>query len=287
MSTTEKGSEEKLSPRDQRRKVQKSKMYNRMGFKEQKAKVAETMEAYNSPLVAELRANNGKIVRGNVTIKLAEHFGFCWGVERAIAIAYEAREQFPDKTIHITNEIIHNPEVNENLDAMDIKFLPGELGQKNYDGVSDGDVVVLPAFGATIQEMSYLDDKGVQIVDTTCPWVSKVWNAVDMHQRKGLTSVIHGKWAHEETIATASFCKDYIIVKNEEEAKYVANYITNGGSSEELMEKFKDAVSEGFNPEVHLKKVGLANQTTMYKRETKEIGRIFEIAMLKAFGPTD
>jgi 4-hydroxy-3-methylbut-2-en-1-yl diphosphate reductase len=131
-------------------------------------------------------------------------------------MAYEARKHFPEKTIHITNEIIHNPQVNERLKDMDIKFIEGKndlIKGKDYNVVGQGDVVILPAFGATIQEMQMLDAKGVQIVDTTCPWVSKVWNAVDNHRKAGQTSVIHGKYAHEETIATASFCDDYIIVK--------------------------------------------------------------------------
>lgn len=285
MASTE-TSEEVISPFNKRRLIQKEPLYNRMGFKEQKAQVAEAMKTgYSSSLVAELRENGGSITRGDVTIKLAEYYGFCWGVERAIAIAYEARAQFPDKTIHITNEIIHNPEVNENLADLNIKFLPGELGKKNYDNVKEGDVVILPAFGAQLEEMSLLTDRKVQIVDTTCPWVSKVWSAVDQHQKKGLTSIIHGKWAHEETIATASFCSDYIIVKDKAEAEYVADYIISGGNREEFLEKFKNAMSAGFDPDVHLKKVGLANQTTMYKRETKQIGRIFEVAMLKAYGP--
>lgn len=158
---------------------------------------------------------------------------------------------------------------------------------KDYSSVAQGDVVILPAFGATIQEMSMLDEKGVQIVDTTCPWVSKVWNAVDSHHKAGQTSVIHGKYSHEETIATASFCDDYIIVKDMEEAEYVTRYIVEGGNRAEFLAKFKNAVSKGFDPDVHLGKVGLANQTTMYKRETKEIGRMFEVAMLKKFGPAE
>eukprot|EP01036_Dinobryon_divergens_P032230 gene32231-41773_t len=277
-----------LTPREERRRILKSENYNRMGFKEEKQDVKDIMvKEFTSPLVAELRANGGVITRGDVTVKLAEFYGFCWGVERAIAMAYEARSHFPDKTIHITNEIIHNPEVNERLQAMDVKFMDGKSGPKNYDAVGSGDVVILPAFGATIQEMQLLDEKKVQIVDTTCPWVSKVWNAVDSHRSKGQTSVIHGKYSHEETVATASFCEDYIIVKDMEEAMYVANYITEGGDKEEFLRKFKNAVSKGFDPEKHLKKIGLANQTTMYKRETKEIGRVLEVAMLKKYGPTD
>ena len=278
--------ETRMNPRDERRRIMGSKNYNRMGFKDEQADVAETMVAeFTSPLVAELRANKGQITRGDITIRLAEFYGFCWGVERAIAMAYQARSHFPEKQIHITNEIIHNPQVNERLFEMDIKLLDGEKSQKDYGSVQTGDVVILPAFGATIQEMQFLDSKGVTIVDTTCPWVSKVWNAVDNHRKAGQTSIIHGKYSHEETVATASFCDDYIIVKDHEEAEYVANYIVNGGNKEEFMKKFKNAVSKGFDPDVHLKKLGLANQTTMYKRETKEIGRMMEVAMLKKYGP--
>lgn len=278
----------KLNPRDERRRILKSENYNRMGFKEEKAGVEEMMvKEFTSSLVKEMRDNKGVIKRGDVTVKLAEFYGFCWGVERAIAMAYEARGHFPDKTIHITNEIIHNPQVNERLHEMDIKFLEGGIGKKNYDTVKSGDVVILPAFGATIQEMTKLDEMGVQIVDTTCPWVSKVWNAVDSHRKAGQTSVIHGKYSHEETIATASFCDDYIIIKDMDEAQYVANYILNGGDKAEFMKKFAKATSKGFDPDVHLKKVGLANQTTMYKRETKEIGRLLEVTMLKKYGPAE
>ena len=200
-------------------------------------------------------------------------------------MAYEARSHFPGQTIHITNEIIHNPEVNERLQQMDIKFLEGGIGNKDYSTVQEGDVVILPAFGATIQEMQLLDRKNAKIVDTTCPWVSKVWNAVDSHRKSGQTSVIHGKYAHEETIATASFCEDYIIIKDMAEAEYVIDYILNGGDKEAFLKKFAKAVSKGFDPDVHLQRVGLANQTTMYKRETKEIGRALEKAMLKKYGP--
>jgi 4-hydroxy-3-methylbut-2-enyl diphosphate reductase len=171
---------------------------------------------------------------------------------------------------------------------MDIKFMGKDQNdQKDFSVVKDGDVVILPAFGATIQEMQMLDERGVQIVDTTCPWVSKVWNAVDSHIRSGQTSVIHGKYAHEETIATASFCADYIVVKDLPEAQYLIDYIVNGGNKEEFLEKFKNAISVGFDPDVHLEKVGLANQTTMYKRETKEIGRMLEKAILTKFGPAE
>jgi 4-hydroxy-3-methylbut-2-enyl diphosphate reductase len=221
-----------------------------------------------------------------------QDFGFCWGVERSIALAYEAVEHFPGKTIHITNELIHNPEVNDKLHDMNVKFIekvPTEdnPNAKNFETIGDGDVVILPAFGASFEEMEYLDRKNVQVVDTTCPWVSKVWNTVDKHQKEGHTSIIHGKYGHEETVATTSFCEDYICVKNMEEAEMVADYIVNGGDKEAFLKHFSKAVSKGFDPDVHLKKVGLANQTTMYKKETRAIGQLLQKAMIKKYGPVD
>ena len=131
-----------------------------------------------------------------------QDFGFCWGVERSIALAYEAVKHFPDKTVHITNELIHNPEVNDNLHEMKVQFIEKDAAdptKKDFATVSDGDVVILPAFGASFEEMDLFDQKNVDVVDTTCPWVSKVWNSVDKHQKAGSTSIIHGRYAHEET----------------------------------------------------------------------------------------
>jgi len=125
------------------------------------------------------------------------------------------------------------------------------------------------------------------VVDTTCPWVSKVWNTVDKHQKSGLTSIIHGKYGHEETIATTSFCEDYICVKNMKEAEMVADYIVNGGDKEEFLKYFENAVSEGFDPDTMLKKLGLANQTTMYKKETRAIGQLLQKTMMKKYGPQE
>jgi 4-hydroxy-3-methylbut-2-en-1-yl diphosphate reductase len=129
--------------------------------------------------------------------------------------------------------------------------------------------------------------QNVEIVDTTCPWVSKVWNSVDKHQKAGLTSIIHGKYGHEETVATTSFCEDYICVKDFKEAEMVADYIVNGGDKEAFLAYFKNAVSEGFDPDTMLRKVGLANQTTMYKKETRAIGQLLQKAMMKKYGPAD
>jgi len=276
----------KLTKKNERRRILQSPLFFRNGFASAKAGVESQMvEEFTSPLINNMKSETFKIERSDITIKLAKSFGFCWGVERAVAMAYEAREHFPDDKLYITNEIIHNPGVNERLDEMGINFIKNDDGKKDFDNVEEGDVVILPAFGATLEEMKLLDEKKVKIVDTTCPWVSKVWNTVDKHRKLESTSIIHGKWAHEETIATASFCETYLIVKDMKEAEYVANYILNGGDREEFLTKFKNAYSEGFDPDKDLSKVGLANQTTMYKRETKAIGRLFEITMSKKFGP--
>nr|AYV97154.1 hydroxymethylbutenyl diphosphate reductase [Haslea ostrearia] len=281
--------EQKKNKKQERLRMMGSEQFHRRGFKEVREDVEETMNGqFKSSLVDDLRTNNFVIERDGVKVHLAKDFGFCWGVERSIALAYEAVNHFPDKKVHITNELIHNPEVNDRLDDMNVQFIEklGE-GEKNFESVEDGDVVILPAFGASFEEMDYLDKKNVEIVDTTCPWVSKVWNTVDMHQKKGLTSVIHGKYGHEETVATTSFCEDYICVKNMKEAEMVADYIVNGGDKEAFMTYFKKASSEGFDPDTMLNKVGLANQTTMYKKETRAIGQLLQKAMMKKFGPVD
>ncbi|CAM9170042.1 unnamed protein product [Ascophyllum nodosum] len=271
----------------ERRRIMESPNFNRMGFKEEKQDVSDLMsDEFTSKIVGEFKANNGRITRGDTTFRLAQDYGFCWGVERAVAMAFQARKHFPDQKMHITNELIHNPGVNEKLDEMEVNFVPvSSEGLKDMDSIGDGDVVILPAFGASLEEMQTLSEKNVQIVDTTCPWVSKVWNTVDKHTKAQFTSVIHGKWGHEETIATASFCDKYLVVKSMAEAEYVASYITQGGDRAEFLEKFKNAMSEGFDPDKDLVKVGLANQTTMYKRETREIGQLFEKTLLAKYGP--
>lgn len=241
-----------------------------------------------SGLVAQMRENGNEWKQGEVTVKLAEAYGFCWGVERAVQMAYEARKAYPSKRLHITNEIIHNPGVNQRLKEMDVQFIEEKAGgEKDFTGVKEGDVVILPAFGASVQEMRLLNDRSVQIVDTTCPWVSKVWNAVDNQARKGHTSVIHGKWEHEETIATASFAGTYLIVKDLKQAEYVCDYILNGGDRAEFLAKFENAYSPGFDPELDLERVGSANQTTMLKGETEAIGKLLERTMMQKYGPAE
>jgi len=280
--------------KDERQDIAKKKDFYRGAgvFRAVKAEVEQDMRnQFDSDMMNQMKENpNYMMERDGVEFYLAKDHGFCWGVERSINLAYSAVETFPDADIHITNELIHNPMVNERLRTKKVNFIEkdGE-NSKDFSKIKEGDVVMLPAFGATLDEMKELDLKKVKVVDTTCPWVAKVWSTVHTHQVRGLTSVIHGKYAHEETMATKSMCETYICVKNVEEAEYVADFIINAqdgdGKSEELMARFSKACSDHFDPHMHLKKIGLANQTTMYKKETRAIGQLLQKTMMKKFGP--
>jgi len=280
--------EAKVSKKNKRLQFMKDDQFYRNGFKDVRKDVEDVMEGqFKSKLVDDMKENKHIVEREGVRVHLASDFGFCWGVERSIALAYEAVKHFPDRKVHITNELIHNPEVNDNLGNMEVNFIEKTADGKDFSVVGEKDVVILPAFGASFEEMQLFNEKDVEIVDTTCPWVSKVWNTVDTHQKKGLTSIIHGKYAHEETVATVSFCEDYLCVKNMEEAEMVADYILNGGDKAAFMKHFKNAVSDGFDPDTMLSNLGLANQTTMYKKETRAIGKMLQKTMLEKFGPVD
>ena len=185
----------------------------------------------------------------------------------------------------MTNEIIHNPSVNNHLNKMNVKIISAKNGVKDFSPVSLGDVVILPAFGATVQEMQLLHEKECHIIDTTCPWVSKVWHTVEKHKKHTFTSIIHGKYKHEETLATRSFAGNYLVVFDLAEAKYVSDYIEGKGDKNEFLKKFSKACSNGFDPDIHLERIGVANQTTMLKSETEEIGKFFENTLLRKYGP--
>jgi len=271
-----------------RKELMRSEQYFKFGKTQMQKAMDNLKNISGSELVAEIRKNNFRLTIGDVTFVLAESHGFCWGVERSVSMAYEARNFFPEKQIWGTNEIIHNPVVNKNLNDLGIKFVETDVnGAKDFSVVREGDVVLLPAFGASVDEMALLKERKVHIVDTTCPWVAKVWNSVEKSKEKGHTSIIHGKFDHEETVATKSFAEKYVVVKNMEEAEYVAEYILRGGCREEFMHKFAQAVSPDFDPDADLVKVGVANQTTMLKGETELIGKLFERVMIKKFGPQD
>jgi len=269
-----------------RRSLHHSDRYNRRGF-ESPAKRAKALEtAYQSDLIASIRDNGYLFEHGRLRLRIAEAFGFCWGVERAVAMAYETRRHYPNESIWITNEIIHNPSVNDHLRNMNVRFISAEKGIKDFSAVKDGDVVILPAFGATVHEMKLLHERGCHIIDTTCPWVSKVWHTVEKHKKHEFTSIIHGKVQHEETLATSSFAGTYLVVLDLKEAQYVSDYILGKGCREEFLRRFSGASSVGFDPDRDLERLGVANQTTMLKSETEEIGRLFEKTMLRKYGPS-
>ena len=270
-----------------KRSLHHSDRYNRRGFGLGEEVAGSLEQAYQSDLIASLRENGYQLRHGRLTVRLAEAFGFCWGVERAVAMAYETRRHYPSERIWITNEIIHNPSVNDHLRDMNVLFIPVDGGVKDFSQVASGDVVILPAFGATVQEMQLLNERGCHIVDTTCPWVSKVWNTVEKHKKHAFTSIIHGKVKHEETLATSSFAGTYLVVLDLAEAQLVSDYILGKGNRESFMARFAKACSPGFDPDRDLVRVGVANQTTMLKSETEEIGKLFERTMLQRFGPAE
>lgn len=260
--------------------------HHRKGFGLKDQVEAELKSEYEAELIAQLRANGNSLTRGRVTVRLAEAFGFCWGVDRAVSMAYETHEHFPGRRIWITNEIIHNPVVNENLRRKGIRFVPiDENGNKDFSQIAAHDVVILPAFGASMQELALLEARDCEIVDTTCPWVSRVWNRIAKYEQADFTAIIHGKYNHEETIATSSRSKHYLIVQNLAEAEWVCKFILDGGDEAEFVARFSKACSKGFNPAKNLVRVGIANQTTMLKGETEHIGKLFERTMLTKFGP--
>lgn len=261
-------------------------------FKDVKGQVTQDIKnQFDSELMNKMREDPNYILeKDGIEFFLAKEHGFCWGVERSINLAYSAIETFPDRKFHLTNDLIHNPMVNEKLHTNNVNFIEKDSdNNKDFSQIKEGDVVMLPAFGATLEEMKELDSKKVKVVDTTCPWVAKVWNTVHTHQVRGLTSVIHGKYGHEETIATKSMCETYLCVKDVKEAEYVVDFMLTAkegdGRADKFKAKFANACSPHFDPHVHLKKIGLANQTTMYKKETRAIGQLLQKTIMKKFGP--
>ena len=254
---------------------------------------AQVLSHYRSELIDRIR-EEGQLVskEGRIRVKLAKEFGFCYGVERAIDLAYAARKVFPDQPIYILGEIIHNPEVNDQIRALGIQSLSGKEKSANIEDLKKDDVVIVPAFGAEMAVMDQLREKGCRFVDTTCGDVMSVWKRVRQYANDSVTSIIHGKAWHEETKATSSRAiakgqGHYVVVFTLEETDYVCDYILNGGDKQEFLEKFKDAYSPGFDPDVHLTAVGVANQTTMLRGETEEVQRRLKSAMLKKYGQSE
>lgn len=254
---------------------------------------AEVEQHYRSPIVEKLRQRGGSITIGNTTLRLAQKFGFCYGVERAIDLAYASRRVFPENRIFLIGEIIHNPEVNRQLQEMGIESLPWRQMNEQYDALTEDDVVLVPAFGAPTSFMDKIGEVGCYVIDTTCGDVMKVWRRVRNYAKTGTTSIIHGKKGHEETRATASRAQGedrqghYLIVLTLDETDYVCDYIRHGGNRDEFLTRFEAATSEGFDPDLHLLEVGVANQTTMLKSETEEIQRRISAAINERDGSSD
>ena len=238
---------------------------------------AEVAVHYQSSLVEKIKDQDGKITRGNTTLLLAQDFGFCYGVERAIDLAYASRKVFPENRIFLIGEIIHNPDVNTHLREMGIVSLPWKEIDATYDDLQSEDVVIVPAFGAPTSFMEKIEERGCYTVDTTCGDVMKVWRRVRGYAKEGITSIIHGKENHEETRATASRAlgenKDghYLVILTLDDTDFVCDYIRSGGDKDAFLKRFEGSYEDGFDPNIHLKKVGVANQTTMLKSETLEI----------------
>jgi 4-hydroxy-3-methylbut-2-enyl diphosphate reductase len=238
-------------------------------------------------LVEAIRARGGHLEIGNTTLRLAREFGFCYGVERAIDLAYAARRVFNDKRVLLLGEIIHNPEVNRQLTAMGVQSIPISEHEQTVATLGPEDVVIVPAFGAETSIMSTLKERGTQIVDTTCGDVMSVWKRVRSYAREGFTSIIHGKASHEETRATASRALGddgkghYLVVLTLEDVARVCDFIVNGGDTQVFLNHFGGVSSHspGFDPTLHLKRIGVANQTTMLKSETEEIQRRLRTAI--------
>lgn len=238
---------------------------------------AQVEKHYHSHLVESIRAQGGSLRFGTTTLRLAKEFGFCYGVERAIDLAYAAGKVFSDRNIYLLGEIIHNPDVNAQIEALGIQCLPARPRSEDLAILKPEDVVIVPAFGAEASLVSRVKEIGCQIVDTTCGDVMSVWKRVRQNATEGVTSIIHGKAEHEETRATASRALgadgkgQYLIVLDMEETRAVADYIIHGGDSSAFLRRFEGKTSEHFDPDLHLQRIGVANQTTMLRSETEAI----------------
>jgi 4-hydroxy-3-methylbut-2-enyl diphosphate reductase len=269
--------------------------YFRKGFK-MRGDVQHLLDRdYRSEVVESIRKNANLLEVDGLTLRLADEFGFCYGVDRAVDYAFQTREKFPERRIFITGDMIHNASMNDRLREMGIEFLSqgfdGRPDEK-FDSLTPEDVVLLPAFGAPVDWIRKLrEEKECIVVDTTCGSVLSVWKRVSHYAREGFTSIIHGKYYHEETRATASqTTKDdgangkYLIVRNLQETSYVVDFILGRISARELKERLSHGMSPGFDPDEDLKRIGVANQTTMLMSETMAVGERLRAAMAERYG---
>ena len=264
--------------------------YFRRGFGLKASIEGQLASDYHSGVIEALRAGGYRLAAGPLTFRLAKEFGFCYGVDRAVDYAYESRLKFPDKRIFLVGEIIHNPHVNAKLRAMGIEILAHDPEHDfTFEGITPDDVVILPAFGVTIRDFERLRALGCVLVDTTCGSVLNVWKRVESYARDGYTAIIHGKYWHEETKATASQVNRhpggrYLVVLDMDEARPVLDFIEHGGDADALNRRFAKATSPGFDFARDLVKVGIANQTTMLSGESLAIAAEFGRSMARRYG---
>jgi 4-hydroxy-3-methylbut-2-en-1-yl diphosphate reductase len=266
-------------------------------------KTFEVPEFYRSPLISAIKTYNkinDKLKKdfsptllnfGGVEIYLARHFGFCYGVENAIEIAFRTVAENPNKRIYLLSEMIHNPQVNADLQAHGVQFLQDTYGNEliSLDTITKDDIVLIPAFGTTLPIEKRLREIGIAIekYDTTCPFVEKVWNRSEAIAKKGFSVIVHGKPTHEETRATFSHTAantPTVIVKDMEEAKNLGKFISGELPIAGFYTQFKNQYSEGFDAEKDLQKIGVVNQTTMLAEDTQAIADYLKTIIIKKYG---
>ncbi|GAB3708130.1 4-hydroxy-3-methylbut-2-enyl diphosphate reductase [Spirosoma flavus] len=230
---------------------------------------------------------------GPIRVYVARHFGFCYGVENAVEIAYKAIAENPDKRIFLLSEMIHNPDVNNDLQERGVRFVLDTKGQQliPWSDLRPNDVIIIPAFGTTLETQRQLASLGLDVekYDTTCPFVEKVWNKAGQIGQKNYTVVVHGKPSHEETRATFSHSKEAaptVVVKDMEQARQLAKYITGELSAEEFYTEFAGQYSAGFDPVRDLQRIGVVNQTTMLASDTQGIADYLKQVMMLHYGLT-
>jgi len=268
--------------------------YFRKGFGLKSEVEGELAAAYDGRLVDLLKERDYSLTAGGVTVRLAREFGFCYGVERAVEYAYQTRRKFPDKKIYLAGEIIHNPHINKRLSDAGVIFLKHNANTNevsfDFSIVNPDDVVLLPAFGVTVADFTTLRDRGCVMVDTTCGSVLNVWKRVESYARDGYTALIHGKYYHEETRATASQVMkytggQYLIVRDMDEVRVLCDYLEGKRPASDIMTKFAPhAASPEFDPDRDLKRIGVANQTTMLASESLAIAAETRAAMARGKG---
>lgn len=259
----------------------------RKGLNLKHAVAGALADDYHSDLVEQIKNANFTWQDGRLVVRLAQEFGFCYGVDRAVDYAYQTRVRFPESRVFLTGEIIHNPGVNTRLREAGVSFLSDS--NQSMEDLTQSDVVILPAFGVTIEQLEQLEQRNCTLIDTTCGSVLNVWKNVKRYTEDGFTAVIHGKVHHEETRATASQALlaengHYLVILDRKEAELLCNFIRGQVGIDQFESTFRKACSPGFAPHRDLQRVGLANQTTMLMSESLEIGEMIREAMVDRYG---